>query len=144
MKYSFSLSLLSILSTGISWYNSFGFISENFEDEKGYNARFLGMNLEDFLNECIPKILENRLKYYFEKLNKQIVIFQNLPNSQHKKNKLEQLLKEKSERNGLSLDDFTEKIRLELVSKKDEFILKFENQNVKQLFIIIKNRLKKT
>ena len=143
-KYSFSLSLLSILSSGISWYNSFGFISENFEDEKRYNARFLGMNLEDFLNECIPKILENRLKYYFEKLNNQIEKYQNLPNSQYKKNKLEQLLKEKSERNGLSIDDFTEKIRLELVSKKDDFILKFknENENVKQLFIIIKNRLK--
>ena len=144
MKYSFSLSLLSILSSGISWYNSFGFISENFEDEKRYNARFLGMNLEDFLNECIPKILENRLKYYFEKLNNQIEKYQNLPNSQYKKNKLEQLLKEKSERNGLSIDDFTEKIRLELASKKDDFILKFknENENVKQLFIIIKNRLK--
>ncbi len=45
-----SLDILYILSTGISWYNYFGFISDNFIEEKKYNQHFLSINLEYFLN----------------------------------------------------------------------------------------------
>ena len=138
-----SLALLSILSTGMSWYNRFGFISKNFKQEEEDNAKFLIMTFEDFLNECIPKILENKLKYYQEELNNEILELQNnLNKSLFKEKKLEKLLKKKSERNTLSLNDFIEIIRLELNSKRDEFISIFGNQTVKELFIIIKNRLK--
>ena len=71
-----SLSLLSILSTGMSWYNHFGFISKNFKQEEENNAKFLIMTFEDFLNECIPKILENKFKYYQEELNNEILELQ--------------------------------------------------------------------
>lgn len=108
---SFSLSLLSILSTGMSWYNSLHFFTEKSEEEQAYNARFLGMNLEGFLKECILK-------------------------------KLEKILKEQSERNSLSKNDFKENIRLELTNKKDEFIKIFGDLNVNKLFISIKDRLK--
>jgi len=108
---SFSLSLLSILSTGMSWYNSFHFFTEKSEEERAYNARFLGMKLEDFLKECIRK-------------------------------KLEKILKEQSERNSLSKNDFKENIRLELTNKKDEFIKRFGDLNVNELFISIKDILK--
>jgi hypothetical protein len=138
-----SLSLLSILSTGMSWYNRFGFISKNFKQEEENNAKFLIMTFKDFLNECIPKILENKLKYYQEELNNEILeLQQNLNKSLFKEKKLEQLSKKKSERNSLPLNDFIEIIRLELFSKRDEFISIFENKNVKELFILIKNRLK--
>jgi hypothetical protein len=138
-----SLALLSILSTGMSWYNRFGFISKNFKQEEENNAKFLIMNFEDFLNECIPKILENKLKYYQEELNNEILeLQQKLNKSSITEKKLEKLLKKKSERNALALNDFIEIIRLELISKRDEFILIFGNENVQELFIIIKNRLK--
>jgi hypothetical protein len=138
-----SLALLSILSTGMSWYNRFGFISKKFKQEQENNAKFLIMTFKNFLNECIPKILENKLKYYQEELNNEILeLQQNLNKSLFKEKKLEQLSKKKSERNSLTLNDFKEIIRLELNSKRDEFISIFGNQNVKELFIIIKNRLK--
>jgi len=80
-----SLALLSILSTGMSWYNRFGFISKNFKQEEENNAKFLIMTFEDFLNECIPKILENKLKYYQEELNNEILgLQQNLNKSSFK------------------------------------------------------------
>jgi hypothetical protein len=100
------------------------------------------MNLEDFLNACILKILENKLKYYLEKLNNKIKTFQELPNSQFKQKRLEKLLKEKSERNALSSNGFKEKIRSELISKKDEFIRIFKDKNVQELFTEIKEQLR--
>jgi len=143
-----SLALLSILSTGMSWYNRFGFTSLIFEQEIENNSKFLIMTFENFLNECIPKILENKLKYYREELNDEILELRNNLNKKLNKSsitekKLEKLLKKKSERNTLSSNDFKEKIMSELFSKKDEFISIFRNQNVKELFILIKNRLKK-
>ena len=44
--------LLSILCKGISWYNSFGFVSTKFEEEVKYNSSLLLLNFEDFLNIC--------------------------------------------------------------------------------------------
>jgi hypothetical protein len=137
-----SLSLLSILSTGDSWYNKFKFFQKDYKYENEYNKQFLRMNLEDFLNACILKILENKLKYYLEKLNNKIKTFQELPNSQFKQKRLEKLLKEKSERNALSSNGFKEKIRSELISKKDEFIRIFKDKNVQELFTEIKEQLR--
>jgi signal recognition particle GTPase len=99
------------------------------------------MNLENFLNECIPKILDNKLKYYQE-LNNKINRFQKLENSLFKQKRLEKLSKEKSNRNALSSNSFKEKIKSELLSKKDEFIRIFKNRNVKELFTEIKEQLR--
>jgi hypothetical protein len=44
------LSILKILSSGKSWYNSYGYISENYKNEIKHNAGFLDMNCIDFLN----------------------------------------------------------------------------------------------
>lgn len=44
--------LLSILCKGISWYNSFGFVSTEFEEEVEHNSSLLLLNFEDFLNIC--------------------------------------------------------------------------------------------
>ena len=47
-----NLWLLSILCKGISWYNSFGFVSTEFKEEVEHNSSLLLLNFEDFLNIC--------------------------------------------------------------------------------------------
>lgn len=112
-----SLTILYILSTGISWYNYFGFISDNYDEEKNYNQQFLSMNFETFLDECIKKIIEKKLKYY-EELNKE---------------NLETVKNEK--------DAVIERIRLELNEQQKKLIKKFSNLNIQELFTRIKKKL---
>lgn len=45
----FSLPILYILSGGISWYNSKGFVSKLFTEEYQHNKRLLSLNIVDFL-----------------------------------------------------------------------------------------------
>jgi hypothetical protein len=59
--------LLSILSTGESWYNSLGFFSDIYEEEIPYNNSKILMNIEDFINECISLVIKNKKEMY--KLN---------------------------------------------------------------------------
>ena len=59
--------LLSILSTGESWYNSLGFFSDIYEEEISYNNSKILMNIEDFINECISLVIKNKKEMY--KLN---------------------------------------------------------------------------
>jgi hypothetical protein len=56
--------LLSILSTGLSWYNNFDFYSDIFEKEKLYNNSKILMNIEDFINECISKLIIIKINMY--------------------------------------------------------------------------------
>jgi len=132
----FSLSLLSILRTGKSWYNNFGFISDQFKDEQKNNIQFLSMNLSNFLDLCI----ENKLKYYFEKLNNDIEL-QRLSVAVFAKNKLEKLLKKKLKRNSLQKENFIENFKLKKNIKRDAFIEIFGDKEVKTLFTEIKNKL---
>jgi hypothetical protein len=46
----FSLPILYILSGGISWYNSKGFISKLFNEEYHHNIHLLSLNIVDFLH----------------------------------------------------------------------------------------------
>ena len=66
---------LYILSTGISWYNSKGFVSKSFDIEKQHNYQLLSLNIAEFLeyhcnrqpcNDNLNKFFE-----FFEKYNKQ-------------------------------------------------------------------------
>jgi hypothetical protein len=45
----FSLTSLYILSIGVSWYNTKGFVSPFFEIEREHNHRLLSLNIVDFL-----------------------------------------------------------------------------------------------
>ena len=38
-----------ILSEGISWYNKFGYISKNFEEEKEYNKNIIQKELLEYM-----------------------------------------------------------------------------------------------
>jgi len=48
--YDFSMTYLYILSNGVSWYNSKGFVSPFFEEERNHNVNLLSLNIVDFLN----------------------------------------------------------------------------------------------
>ena len=52
--YDFSMTYLYILSNGISWYNSKGFLSPFFDEEQEHNKKLLSLNIVDFLSaQCI-------------------------------------------------------------------------------------------
>jgi hypothetical protein len=53
-----SLWLLSILSTGESWYNHFKFFQRDYKYEKEYNQSKIIMKFEDFINECIELLIK--------------------------------------------------------------------------------------
>jgi hypothetical protein len=72
---------LYILSTGISWYNSKGFLSETFDIEQRHNSQLLSLNIAEFLDfhcnkqeprwaiPCNDKL--NKFFEFFESYNKQ-------------------------------------------------------------------------
>ena len=135
-----SLDILYILSTGISWYNYFGFISDNFIEEKKYNQHFLSINLEYFLNECIDNIIKNKIKYYQE-LNSKLKTFREKKQSKFRNSQLAKLGRNKNEIERNGLDTIIERIRQELDRQKKIFIEKFGNPNIQELFTQIKTNL---
>jgi hypothetical protein len=141
-----SLALLSILSTGMSWYNSFGFISPNFKVEKENNSKFLRMQFDDFLNLC-SNILFEQKKEYYDNLNKQILELEKYKEkkgnlSNQLKNSLAKKLNNKRIKNTLNAEGLIEYIMEELNAKKKLFIDTFNNLTVQEVFTNIKERLK--
>ena len=135
------LYILYILSTGISWYNFFEFKSDNFENKEiKYNQHFLSINLEDFLNECIGKIIETKIKYYQE-LNNKLKNFKDKKQSIYRNNMLVMLQKNKNEIDQHTLENIIERIKQELNAQKIILIEKFGNPNIKELFTGIKKKL---
>jgi hypothetical protein len=59
--------LLSILKTGQSWYNRFGFVSESFEEEQKANNDIIKKNIIDFIDESISVCNKVRKKHNFNK-----------------------------------------------------------------------------
>ena len=49
-KCTFDLALISILTSGMSWYNKLGYRSNNFTNEFEHNSKIINMTLTDFLN----------------------------------------------------------------------------------------------
>ena len=61
--YEFSMTYLYILSNGVSWYNSKGFIPYFFDEEREHNVKLLSLNIVDFLSaQCIYKIQQMKIK----------------------------------------------------------------------------------
>jgi hypothetical protein len=52
INYSYSLAHFSILRTGISWYNKFGFISDDHDENVAHNYTKRNMPLQDFIKEA--------------------------------------------------------------------------------------------
>jgi len=63
-EYGLSLKNMYILSEGLSWYNKFGYISSNFEEEIIYNQRIMDMELLEYMS----LILESNNNYLKEKI----------------------------------------------------------------------------
>ena len=51
-RYDIPLYIIYILSTGKSWYNSYGYKSVNYANEIRHNKQLLDMNIIDFIIEC--------------------------------------------------------------------------------------------
>ena len=51
-NYPIPLYILYILSTGKSWYNSYGYISKTYASEVEHNSRLLDMKIDDFIKLC--------------------------------------------------------------------------------------------
>ena len=114
------LSILYILSTGESWYNQFRFYSiKKYQEEIEHNKKFLTMMLEQFLNECIEKIIDIKIKKHLSNLEKN-----------------------KKEKNDLTIEGLITKIRDELILKKEEFIRIFGNKNIPELFTELRRMLR--
>ena len=56
-EYILSLRNMYILSTGISWYNNYGYVSKNFEEEKEYNKTIMEIPLLDYMSVILKKSL---------------------------------------------------------------------------------------
>jgi len=71
--YHFSLAYLYILSTGKSWYNSFGYKSANHQNEINHNSKLLEMNIIYFIFLCNSKksvmesneVMENSISKFY-------------------------------------------------------------------------------
>ena len=59
-----SMSTLKILTTGMSWYNSHGYFSKNFEDEKMHNNEIIQTPFNDLINLIRDKEIEKFTKEY--------------------------------------------------------------------------------
>jgi hypothetical protein len=68
----FDLAIFNILLKGCSWYNNFGFISENYNDEKQKNNLIRNIQINTFFKLVIesnitsPKEIKKHLKYIEE------------------------------------------------------------------------------
>jgi len=61
---SFDLAMLKILTKGESWYNSLGYVSENYDIEKSYNSLIIGLSCIEFIEELRQKKIKNLFKKY--------------------------------------------------------------------------------
>jgi hypothetical protein len=53
-----SLAIVKILTNGISWYNSLGYISDNYDDEKIHNNQIINSDYEQFIDEVYTRHFE--------------------------------------------------------------------------------------
>ena len=128
-----SLWLLSILSTGMSWYNNFGFFSPHHELEIENNSKFLKMQFGEFLDLCIAIFFDQKRSYY-NLLRKPML------ESKLKNKKLNKNLSDLSE---IELkEELLKYIIEELNAEKKKFTDEFGNLTVEQVFTNIKEKLK--
>ena len=63
-SYRINLAELTILLTGISWYNRFGYKQQSYESDKEHNHRVINMPISDAVTELLPSPV---LKKYYPK-----------------------------------------------------------------------------
>lgn len=127
-----NLSKIYILQYGYSWYNSKGFYSSNFENEKNHNFKIINLNINNYLIE------------YYDLLNIQLnkELIDSLYNLKIKKNinnEIENYYKiEKYNIENRLINEYIELISLfKLILNELKIISKFETINFTELFNII-------
>jgi hypothetical protein len=130
--YEIKLAVLKILTKGISWYNSLGYFSSNYENEKLHNEQLRNTPLIDILNSCKDKLIEN-LEEEYKPLKKQYTDTRQIDNyiSKYKKEIDERISSLKSNLNtqfpSIKIDSntkdyFNEIIKLIDTSEKAELL----------------------
>ena len=138
-----SLDILYILSTGSSWYNYFGFKSNIFDEEIKHNQQFLSMIFTMFLDECIKKIIKNKLEYYHKLYNK-LNNYRKRNQTKFRNSQLAKLKRNIKKIKSYGIETVIEIISQELDRQKKIFIEKFGNPNIKELFTQIKKKLQES
>lgn len=136
--------LLSILCYGHSWYNKFGFLSDDHIKEKQSNSKLIIINFQEFINYCIEKYLLNK-KYYYNHLENEINGLKLLPQNRFTIKEMNRMLQNKSNKNSLLNKELIEKIKIEIheiLARIQNIIEKFQHQIVKDVFSTIKEQLK--
>ena len=108
--YKISLKNMYILSTGISLYNKFEYVSENFREEQEYNTIIMKIPLSDYMSIILKKNLDdiqNVLDRSFERHKK--IYFMNIlnPVQTRKINEIKSIIKNKYHINNNKLNNPT-------------------------------------
>jgi len=77
-RYDIPLYIIYILSTGKSWYNSYGYKSADYTNELRHNAKLMNMNIYDFIMICNRKNTYNPMDE--NELHEMIDVFINVMN----------------------------------------------------------------
>jgi hypothetical protein len=136
--------LLSILCYGHSWYNKFGFLSDDNIKEYESNSKLIIMNFKEFIDYCIEKYLLNK-KNYYNHLENKIQDLKLLPQNHITIKEINKMLQNKNNKNSLSNKKLIEKIKIEIheiLARIQNIIEKFQHQIVKDVFSTIKEQLK--
>jgi len=74
---SISLKYLKLLTSGESWYNSFGYISDNFENEKTHNKGIIDIPFVDMMELVKEKMIsEFNKKNSLERMQEELINYQ--------------------------------------------------------------------
>jgi len=102
--YNIDLAILKILTKGKSWYNQLGYFSNDYENEKIYNAEYANMKFDKLISSC-----RNTIKTYF-KITKRENIIENIE-------LLENKIKNKNENKNID----------NLIKKKEKYLKILDN-----------------
>jgi len=146
--YDISLANLKILTKGESWYNSKGYKSSNFENEKRHNLEFIRLPVET-LRQIIINGVDKDKEQELEVNSKEFLTNHNIKlKKRHLSDKLIELIaknEEKIENNEQILADIQIKYRLlhdKYLEIFDSIIPKTIDMTIQQFFIEIDNKIK--
>ena len=138
--YDIFLRYMYILSTGISWYNKFGYISKNFEEEKEHNRKIMEIPLSDYMSLILKENIntfETQFKKEFFIIKEQYFIqnLQNLHKLQKRRvNEIKSIIKKNYQINNNKLSNLTfvtDDILYEAIKKLNKYDENIENINSK-------------
>jgi hypothetical protein len=139
-EYGINLAFLKILTKGQSWYNSLGYFSSNYENEKSYNQRLCNIPLIDILNLCKDKLIDNIAETYNNTTLKNYtdIISKEKKNIEERIKTLKSKLNEhfRDIENNLTTKDYLNKI-IELIDDNDYEKTELLNELIETIGVLI-------